>query len=177
MRRPSHLLKGPRVIISSTASGVSFSVIIDPSRWSFGGMLGSRSDHYLAQDLPVLNQPQAFDCLIERKNLVDNRLEFLLRNQAHQIGKIVVVEAVRTDDLQFETPDVAQVFLWIVSGGSAANEQLASALQTAQRGNPGVAAGEVHNDIDAAVIVAALRLSVFFDRPLREVDILVIDDM
>src|SRR5262249_12345558 len=73
------------------------------------------------------------------------------------------------DDFQLEAPHVAQILLRIVAGGGAAYQQLATALEAAERGHPGVATGEVDDDVDAALVRAALRLAVALDRPFGEI--------
>ena len=88
----------------------------------------SRRHDDFADDFAVLDQPQAFGGLFEREHLVDHRLHAALRDQLHQALEIVVVEAVGADDLELETPDVAQVFLRIVTGGGATDKDLATAL-------------------------------------------------
>src|SRR5579872_4461566 len=117
-----------------------------------------RHDHDLADDLAILDEAQSFGGLLERQHLVDYRLDLLLRDHLHEIGEIVLIEAVGTDDLEFEAPDIAEIFLGIMSGGRAAHQKASAALEATQRRDPGVAAGEIDDDIDAALIGAALRL-------------------
>src|SRR5205085_11000496 len=131
----------------------------------------SRRDHDLADDGAVLDQAQPFARLLERQHLVDHRLHSAAADQLHQPLEIVVVEAVRADDLELEAPHVAQILFWIVAGGGAADEQLAASLEAAQRWHPGVAAGEIDHHVDAALVAPALRLAVFVDRPFRPVDL------
>src|SRR5262245_17516034 len=137
----------------------------------------SRSDNDLPEDLAVLDQPEPLGRFFERQHVVYDRLHAAFPDQAHQRLQVVVVEAVRADDLQLEAPDVAQVFLRVVARGRAANEHLAAALHAAQRRRPGVAAGEVDDHVHAALVGAPLRFAVFLDRPFREVGVLVVDDV
>src|SRR5215472_6799408 len=130
-----------------------------------------RRDHDLADHLAVLDQPQAFLCLIEREHPVDHRLDLARRDEVHQALEIVVIEAVRANDLELEAPHIAQILLGVVAGGRAADQELAAALEAAQRGMPGVAAGEIDHHVDAALEAAALRLAVFLDRPAGKVDL------
>src|SRR5712691_12937779 len=132
----------------------------------------SRRDHDLADDLAVLDQPQPLARLIERQHLVDHRLELAVGDEPHQRLEIVVVETVLSYDLELEAPDVAQVLLRVVTGGGAADHELAAALEAAQRRLPAVAAGEVDHHVDAAVVAAPLRLAVLLDRPFGEIGLL-----
>src|SRR5215471_19718434 len=91
----------------------------------------SRCDNHLPDHLAVLDQPQALARLTERQHLVDHRLHLALLDQIHQAFQVLVVEAVRADDLELEAPDVAQVLLRVIAGGRAAHEQLAAALEAA----------------------------------------------
>src|SRR5438445_13503756 len=88
----------------------------------------SRRHHHLAENLAVLNEAKALGRLLERKHLIDHRLDLVLLDQFHQGGEIVVIETVGALDLDLEAPDVAEVFLRIVARGRAANEQLAAAF-------------------------------------------------
>src|SRR5262245_29644812 len=135
----------------------------------------SGSDNHLPDHLAVLDQPQSFARLTERQHLVDHRLHLALLDQIHQALQVLVIEAVRADDLELEAPDVAQILLRVVAGGRAANEQLAAALEAAQRRMPGIPAGEVDHDVDAALVAPPLRLAVFLDRPFRPVGLGVVD--
>src|SRR5262252_4227428 len=82
----------------------------------------SRRHHHLADHLAILDQPQALARLTERQHLVDHRLHLALLDQIHQAFQVLVVEAVRADDLELEAPDVAQVLLRVIAGGRAAHE-------------------------------------------------------
>src|SRR6202034_2848763 len=93
----------------------------------------SRHHYHFADDLAVLNEAQAFARLFERQHLVDHRLDLGGADQLHQRGEIVVVKTVGADDLQLKTPDIAQVFLRIVTRGGTADQKLAAALEAAQR--------------------------------------------
>src|SRR6266576_84700 len=105
-----------------TLSAVSSSVMeIGPTVHSGGP---SRRDHDLANDLAVLDQTHALARLFERQHLVDHRLDLAGTDEVHQPLEVVVVEAVRANDLEFEAPDVAQVLLRVIAGGGAADEQL-----------------------------------------------------
>src|SRR3954465_6392254 len=84
----------------------------------------SRRHRHLAKNLAVLDEAKPFGRLLERQHLVDHRLYLALLDQFHQGGEIVVIEAVRALDIDLETPNVAQILLWIVARGRAANEQL-----------------------------------------------------
>src|SRR5437867_3409376 len=135
------------------------------------------SDNHFTNHLAVLDQPQPLAGLIERQHLVDHWLHLALLDQIHQALQVLVVEAVRADDLELEAPDVAQIFLRIIAGGRAANEKLATALEAAQRRMPGVPAGEVDHHVDAAFVAPPLRLAVFLDRPFRPVGLGVVDHL
>src|SRR5262249_14845043 len=126
----------------------------------------SRRDDDLSEHLAILDQAQALGGLFERQHFVDHRLHLALRDKLHQPLEIVVIEAVGADDLQLEGPDITQVLLRIVAGCRAAYEQLAAALEAAQRRLPGVAAREVDDHVDAAFVAAPLGLAVTLDRPL-----------
>src|SRR5262245_56641386 len=65
----------------------------------------SRRHHHLADDLAILDQPQALARLLERQHLVDHRLHLALLDQIHQTLQVLVIEAVRADDLELEAPD------------------------------------------------------------------------
>src|SRR3954454_2246060 len=88
----------------------------------------SRRHHHFAENLTILDEAKPFGGLFERQHLVDHRLDLALLDQFHQRRQIVIIEAIRTLDLDLEAPDVAQVFLWIVARGRAANQQLTAAL-------------------------------------------------
>src|SRR5262249_22977437 len=109
----------------------------------------SGRDDYLPEYLAILDQPHALRGVLQRQHLVDDRLQLTLRDEPHKRLEVVVVEAVGTEHLQLEGQDVAQVLLRIVTGGRAADEYPAAALDAAERGLPGVAAGEVDDDVDA----------------------------
>src|SRR5258705_5805150 len=136
-----------------------------------------RSDHDLADDLAILDEAQALARLLERQDLVDHRLHLAFGDELHQCLQALVVEAVGADDLQLEAPDVAQVLFRVVPGGGAADQELAAALEAAQRGMPSVAAGEVDHHVDAALISAPLRLAIFLHRPLGEVGVLDVEHL
>src|SRR5712671_314877 len=144
---------------------------------SAGTRVTSRRHHHLADDLAILDQPQALTRLLERQHLVDHRLHLALLDQVHQALEVLVVEAVRADDLELEAPHITQVLFRVVAGGRPAHQQLAAALEAAQRRIPGLPTGEVDDDIDAAVVAAALRLAVFLDRPFRPVGLGVVDHL
>src|SRR5262245_22475450 len=148
-----------------------------PGMTAEGRWHASRRHHHLADHLAILDEAEAFARLFEGKHLVDHRLYLPLLDHGHQPGQIVVVEAVRAFDLDLEAPDVAQVLLRVVARGRPAHQELAAALDTAQRRQPRVAAGEVDDDVDATVVGATLRLAVFLDRPLRPVGLGVVDDL
>src|SRR6266566_2280551 len=103
--------------------------------------------HHFADHFAVADQAQALGGLFEREHLLDQRAHLALRDHVHQRRQILVVEAVRADDLQLEAPHVAQIFLRVVAGGGAAHEQLAAALEAAQRRMPRVAAGKVDHHV------------------------------
>src|SRR5258708_39129724 len=107
----------------------------------------SRRHDDLAEHLAILDQAQALGGLVERQHLVDHRLHLALGDERHQPLEIVVIEAVGADDLQLESPHVTKVLLGIVAGGRAAYEQLAAALEAAQRRLPGIAAREVDDHV------------------------------
>src|SRR5262249_47202088 len=134
-----------------------------------------RHDDDLAEDLAILDQAQALGGLFERQDLVDHRLHLAVRDQLHQSLEIVVVEAVRANDLQLKSPHITKVLFWIVASGRTTHEQLATAFEASQRGLPGIAAGEVDDHVDAAVVAAPLRLAVALDRPPGKVDFLIVD--
>src|SRR4029077_15093800 len=89
--------------------------------------------------------------------------------------EVFIVKTVRADNFEFETPDIAQVFLGIEPGRRAADQDFAAAFHALERRRPEVAAGEVDYDVDAALVVAALRLAEFLDRPFGKIGVLVID--
>src|ERR1700716_2636303 len=120
-------------------------------------------DHDLADDLAILDETEPLARLLQRQHLVDDRPHLPLCDELHQRLQIVVVEAVRAEDFELEAPDVAQVLLRVVPRSRAADQELAAALEAAQRRMPGVAAGEIDHHVDAAVVAAALRLAVFLD--------------
>src|SRR5262249_29683234 len=100
-----------------------------------------------------------------------------LCDELHQRAQIIVIKAVRADDLELEGPDVAQILFGVVARGSAADQKLAAALEAAQRRLPGVAAGKVDHHVDATLVAAPLRLAVFLDRPFREIDLPNVDHL
>src|SRR5207245_9340712 len=69
----------------------------------------SRCDNHLADHLTILDQTQPLARLLERQHLVDHWLHLALLDQLHQTLQVLVVEAVRADDLELEAPHVAQV--------------------------------------------------------------------
>src|SRR5215470_6436459 len=87
-----------------------------------------RRHNNLAKHLPFFDHPQAFNCMLERENLIDNRFHCALLDELHQRLQVVIIEAVRADDLQFEAPDVSQIFLRIVSSCSAADQNFTASL-------------------------------------------------
>src|SRR6056297_3870465 len=158
--RPSHWWNGPRSSFASTSAGV---IVVSDMSFPPSGC-----DHDLAHDLAVTDQAKAFGGPFQRNDLVDHGLERALLDHVHQGREVVVVEAVRANDLELEAPDIAQVLLRVMAGGRAAGQDRAAALHAFERGHPGVAAGEVDQDIHAALVVAALRLAELGDRPFRE---------
>src|SRR5258707_14004179 len=67
--------------------------------------------------------------------------------------------AVAADDVELERPDVADVGLRVVAGGGAAGQQPALQLEGAEAFGPGLAAGVVDDDVDAAAAPRA-RLAI-----------------
>ena len=115
--------------------------------------------------------------LRERQLLVDDRLEPALLDQGEELHQVLAHEAVRAEHLDLEGPDVAQVFLRIEAGGGTASEHLAAAMHDLERRHPGVAAGEVDDDVDAAFELAPVRLRVLGVHPLHEIFLGVVDDV
>src|SRR6185369_16080519 len=68
----------------------------------------------------------------------------------------------------------AQVLLRIEARGGSAHQDPAASLHAPERGHPGVAASEVDDAVDAALVAAPLRLAVFLDHPPREIGVLVV---
>src|SRR5437660_11690061 len=108
------------------------------------------SHHHLADDLAVLDQPQPFARLLERQHLVDHRLHLALLDQLHQASQVLVVEAVRADQLELSAPDVCQAFIRFISSGAPADQDPAATLETAQRLVTGLPASEADHDIAAS---------------------------
>src|SRR5688572_30640881 len=130
-------------------------------------LAGSRTDHYLAEYLPLFDHFESAPRVLERQHLVDDRFDLSLLDQIHQRAQVFVVETVGADNLQLEAPDITQVFLRIEAGGCAANQDPAAALDAFERRHPGIAAGEIDRHVDAAGVGAALRLAELLDRPFR----------
>src|SRR2546425_11289179 len=140
-------------------------------------VLSLRDDDDLSEDFAILDHAKAIDRPVQRQRAIDDGLHFVLLDKIHQRRQIVVVEAVGTDDLYFEAPDVAQVFFWIVAGGCTAHQDLAAALHAAERGLPGFPAGEVDHDVHATLIGAALWLAVLLHYPFRKIGFFVVDHL
>src|SRR5438093_4246115 len=152
----------------------------DCSSATFGHFLCKavlRGDDDLSEHFPALDHAQTIDRPLERERAMDDGLHFALLDKIHQRLQIVVVEAVRTDDLYFEAPDVAQVFLRIVTGGCAAHQDLAAALHAPERGLPGIPTGEIDHDIHATLVAAALGLAILLRYPFREIGLLIVDHL
>src|SRR5467141_5359912 len=131
--------------------------------------LSLRDDDDLSEHFAVLDHAKAIDGPLQRKRAINDGLHFALLDEIHQRRQIVVVEAVGTDDLYFEAPDVAQVFFWIVAGGCTAHQDLAAALHAPERGLPGISTGEIDHGIHTTLVAAALRLAVLLHDPFREI--------
>ena len=88
----------------------------------------SWGDDNFADDLPILEQAQSRNSLLERQHAINERPDAAFIDHAQQCRQVIIVVAVGTDHLQLETPDVAQIFLRIETRGRAADKQLAAAL-------------------------------------------------
>ena len=104
-------------------------------------------------------------------------LSFPWRMRSRSAARSSRHEAVRSQHLDLERPDVAQVFLGIEAGGRAAGEHLAAAMHGPERRHPGVAAGEVDHHVDAAFESAPVRLAVLGVDPFHEILLRVVDDV
>jgi hypothetical protein len=88
--------------------------------------------------------------LIQRHYLIDCGPHLAFLDQIHQRAQILVIETIRPLDIDLKAPNIAKVFLRIVTSRSAANQQLATALDATQGRQPGIPASEVDDNIDAS---------------------------
>src|SRR5262245_54834832 len=93
-----------------------------------------RPEHDLAEDLALLDEAERLVHLRERQRLVDDGLELALADEVEERGEVLAHEAVRSQHLDLERPDVAQVFLRVEAGRRSAGEDLAAAMHGPERG-------------------------------------------
>src|SRR5438477_10492604 len=102
-----------------------------------------RCDNNLPEDFAVFDHAQALNGTLEGEHLIDDGFHGPLLDELHQRLQVVIVEAVRADDLQFEAPDVSQIFLRIETRRRAANHNFAASLDASKRRLPWLAPREV----------------------------------
>src|SRR5262245_55428460 len=68
-------------------------------------------EHDLAEDLALLDQAERLVHLRERQRLVHDGFELALADEVEERAEVLAHEAVRSQHLDLEGPDVAQVFL------------------------------------------------------------------
>src|SRR4030095_4934769 len=124
-------------------------------------------ERHLAEDLALLDQSECLVHFRERQRLVHDRPELPLADELEERAEVLAHEAVRSQHLDLEGPDVAQVFLRVEARGRAAGEHLAATVHRPERGHPGVPAGEVDHHVDAAFEPAPVGLAVLRVDPLH----------
>src|SRR5262245_20806299 len=126
-------------------------------------------DQNLAEYDAILQQSKCLIDLYQGQLPVDDRLELARPDQVQQRRKVFPHPAVRSPDVELERPDESEVLLRVVAGGGPAGENASLPMQRPQRRNPSVAAGEIHDDVDATVKAAAMRLAISGIDPVDEI--------
>src|SRR5216683_6630035 len=109
----------------------------------------SRDHDDLAEEIPRFHESFSLAQFGERKGAHLRLLDLALRNFDHAAGHVFLGIAIRSANLHFTLPDVANVRSRIEAGGGAAGQQLAMRLQRPDGRIPGLAAGEIDADVHA----------------------------
>src|SRR5438477_6122128 len=139
----------------------------------------SRHHHEFAKHLPAFETRQGLRGLLERESVVDDRLQASGLHHIEQRRDVAACPTIRTQDLQLERPDKADVFRRVVAGGGTAGQHAATNPQYPQAPRPGVPASVVDHDVHALIraLAAPRRLAVKPINLLYEILVGVVDDV
>src|SRR5215207_8518341 len=117
-------------------------------------------DQHLPEHFALLDQAQAFIGVFEAEFLVDDGLYFALGDQVKQLKQILAQPTIGAEDLQLKSPYKPQVLLGIEAGRGATCQDTTLTVQHPEARHPGVAAGIVDHDVNAASEPTPVRLTV-----------------
>src|SRR5258708_6217289 len=113
-------------------------------RWSW-----SHDD--LAENGAIFQQSDGLVGVFQGHLPVDDRRELAGAEEIQQRRQIFSHPAIGASDVELEGPDEAQILLGVVPGGCAAGQDPSLPVQRLERGYPGVATGEVDNDVNTVM--------------------------
>src|SRR5713226_9279659 len=115
----------------------------------------SRDHDDLAEEIPRFHESFSLAQFGERKGAHLRLLDLALRNFDHAAGHVVLGIAVRSANLHFPLPDVANIRARVEAGRGPAGQQFAVRLERPNGWIPGVAAGEIDADVHAILAADA----------------------
>src|ERR1051326_6217204 len=139
----------------------------------------SRHHHEFAKHLPAFETRQGLRGLLERESVVDDRLQASGLHHIEHRRDVAARPAVRTQDLQLECPDKADVFRRVITGRGTAGQHAATNPQYPQAPRPGIPAGVVDDDVYALIraLAAPRRFALKPINLLYEILVGVVDDV
>src|SRR6185437_11537757 len=123
--------------------------------WAVAHIIPSRDQDDLAEEVARLHQRLGLAELRQREGAHLGLLQLAVGHVDHAAPDVFLGVAVRAADLHLALPDEADIDLRIEARGRTAGEQFAVRFQRTDRRLPGVAAREVHADVDALLAAEA----------------------